>query len=444
MGKKELLRSVLFAGILVVVLWMLSSLFNFRDLQWANRFTTFQNLEKNTVDAVLVGTSGMDRYWINSKAYEEHGITLFSMSSDQQPSWMMKHILKEVEKRQDIRLAVIDMRPFIGDYKGSTEHQETSARRVLDELPFFSLNRLEAVKTTIEALQETDPEGEHHALSFYLPFVKFHSQWEDQSFLLDENDEKFQPYLGFFIRDTVSTKGLSEFPVTVKTDEKAALEPVREKALYDLLEYLAKQDYEVLFVDTPHYITEEEYARMNTLCDILDENGFKYKRYDVEDGTFNLRAEFYNNGHVNYWGAERFTELFSQYLKENYNLPDRREDSRCSKVWNGPYDAVKEQIAQMLVYKKMNRPAISVESLDDGAIKISWNAQSVANGYEIYRNTSEGGRYEVLQQIKGSETAEFTDTTAEPGTEYYYMVRAYRNINGTMEFSRYSEAVNIQ
>jgi len=187
-----------------------------------------------------------------------------------------------------------------------------------------------------------------------------------------------------------------------------------------------------------------EYARLNTVCDILDENGFTYKCYDVEDNTFNVYAEFYNTRHVNYFGAERFTELFAQYLKDNYELPDRREDSRCSAVWYGPYDAIKEQITKFYTYKQMSRPVPAVEAIADEGITISWNMQDKAEGYVIYRNTSEGGRYETLKKIKDPTVVEFTDTDVEFGTDYYYMIRAYRKMNGNLVYSRYSEAISTK
>ena len=230
------------------------------------------------------------------------------------------------------------------------------------------------------------------------------------------------------------------FEETIKTDAERELDKTVEVALYDLLEYLKKQDYEVLFLDTPHYLTTDEYEKMNTVKAVLDEYGFTYKVYDAEDGTFNLFAEFYNDGHVNYFGAERFTELFAQYLKENYDFPDRREDSRCA-VWYGAYDAIKEKTASLSTYMKMTRPEVTVETAADGSISIHWDKQDIAKGYEIFRNTGEGGRYERVKKIKDSEVTEFTDTEAEAGTDYYYMVRAYRKVNGKTVYSRYSEVV---
>ena len=443
MTKKQILRPVLFVGILMIVFWILCEIFEYQDLQRTSRYRNYRNLTENTVDAVMVGTSGMDRYWIGPKGFEEYGFTLYPLSSDQQPSWLIKHVLEEAKRTQDFQLAVIDMRPFTAGYPEGTDKYETSSRRILDELTYFSLNRLDAVRTTLKVLNMQQPEKDHDALSYYLSFTKYHTRWEETSFRLNPDDEKFDAYLGFFIRDTVSTAGMDYFEETIKTDVRGALNPASEIALYDLLEYLKKQDFEVLFLDTPHYLTQEESERMNTIRDVLDEYGFTYKTYDVEDGTFNLYSEFYNDGHVNYYGAEKFTELFAQYLKENYELPDRREDSTCVEEWSGAYDAIKERMETLSRYKLMNRPKLSAASAEEG-IQITWNVQKAVKGYEIYRNTGEGGRYELLKTVKKKKAGKFTDTSVQDGQTYYYMIRAYKEVNGEKVYSRYSETVSAE
>lgn len=441
MTKKQVLRSILFAGILMIVFWILCEIFEFQDLQRTSRYRNYRNLTENTVDAVMVGTSGMDRYWIGPKAFEEQGIIMYPLSCDQQPSWLLKHVLEEAKQSQDFQLAVIDMRPFTAGYAEGTDKYETSSRRVLDELSYFSLNRLDAARTTVEVLKMQQPEKDHDVLSYYFSFAKYHTRWEENSFRFDPDDEKFDPYLGFFIRDTVSTAGMDYFEKTVETDVRGELNPASEKALYDLLEYLKKQDYEVLFLDTPHYLTQDEYQKMNTIRDVLDEYGFNYKIYDAEDGTFNLYSEFYNDGHVNYYGAEKFTEMFAQYLKENYEFPDRREDSACVEEWSGAYDAIKERMETLSRYKLMKRPQLSAESKEDG-VQLRWEVQKGVKGYDIFRNTGEGGRYELLKTVKKKKAGKFKDTKVQDGQTYYYMIRAYKEVDGEKVYSRYSETVS--
>lgn len=57
-------------------------------------------------------------------------------------------------------------------------------------------------------------------------------------------------------------------------------------------------------------------------------------------------------------------------------------------------------------------------------IDISWNKVGGATGYRVFRK-EKGGNWKGLKNVSASTTA-FSDTTAVPGTQYYYTVRAYR------------------
>jgi len=70
---------------------------------------------------------------------------------------------------------------------------------------------------------------------------------------------------------------------------------------------------------------------------------------------------------------------------------------------------------------------VSIESTAQGVI-ITWNAATDCNGnhvsgYNVYRSTSAGGAYEKINVSLITET-EYTDTSVESGTRYYYVVRS--------------------
>lgn len=65
-----------------------------------------------------------------------------------------------------------------------------------------------------------------------------------------------------------------------------------------------------------------------------------------------------------------------------------------------------------------------------GTVRIAWTATSStwASGHRVYRATSAGGPYALIQQIAGSATVIYDDV---PGAGiFYYVVRGYYNANG--------------
>lgn len=65
-----------------------------------------------------------------------------------------------------------------------------------------------------------------------------------------------------------------------------------------------------------------------------------------------------------------------------------------------------------------------------GTVRIGWTATSStwASGHRVYRATSAGGPYTLIQQIAGTATVTYDDV---PGVgAFYYVVRGYYNANG--------------
>ena len=74
--------------------------------------------------------------------------------------------------------------------------------------------------------------------------------------------------------------------------------------------------------------------------------------YDPEaENTFtvdlDLNTDFYNAGHVNFYGAQKFTKVFGDYLVENYNLADHRKDEHIKENWDGVHERLLVKIAEL-------------------------------------------------------------------------------------------------
>lgn len=346
MTKKQLFRSVAFVLVAACMLYALCDLFEFQNSYISENFKTFRSLEEDTVDAVIIGTSGIDRYWNTAKGYEEYGLTVYPLASDGMPSWLTISMLKEAERNQDIKLAVIDIRPFLLTYKGDTKRYDAYSRKVIDALGFFSSSRLDAINRTQKVIYSEVEGSSRFDLSFFLSFIKYHSRWEEKSFSFDELKDNETEYLGFLMHQKASIAKMKQGKEIYTTDERMELYPLCEQILYELFDYLDDKDYEVLFINTPHYLDETEAARLNTVCDILDEKGYNYVNYEFDADVYSFTEDFYNDGHTNFYGAEKFTKIFGEYLTENYDFADRRNDEKCAPEWEGVYDKMKETIAQ--------------------------------------------------------------------------------------------------
>lgn len=356
MTKKELLRSIAFVLVVCLLFIGLCEVFELSDVTYIpTRFKTFGNLNKDTVDAVWIGTSGVDRYWMAAKAYEEYGMTVFALASDAMPSFLFTNVIDEIYAKQDPELIIIDARAF-GQANTKADTVDTRVRRVLDAMDFFSINRFKAAFKAMEILHRIDPERDRYDLSLPISFIKYHTMWADEDFSIEDNTSinAESEYMGFFVHNSLSIKEKKHKAVVYNSSVTKPLDPIAEESLYELLDYAENKNINLLFVCTPEMMTESEMGKMNTLFGILDEKGINYVNGCETDskGNFtyfpdlNPSKDYYNENHVNYYGAEKFTSVIGAYLDEHYDFADHRSDETVKEDWDGVYEHIKDAIKE--------------------------------------------------------------------------------------------------
>ena len=123
-----------------------------------------------------------------------------------------------------------------------------------------------------------------------------------------------------------------EEPENVKTNKRTELLENDEKTLIELLDYLKENDLNALFVVCPYSITAEDYAKYNTMSDIVSGYGYDFLNTNdyYDEMGIDFSTDFYNINHVNSLGARKYTDFLGNYLSQNYNLPDHRGDAAYS------------------------------------------------------------------------------------------------------------------
>ncbi len=79
----------------------------------------------------------------------------------------------------------------------------------------------------------------------------------------------------------------------------------------------------------------------------------------------------------------------------------------------------------------------SATSVTYNQIKVVWTPVTNAQGYRIYRKES-GSGWKLVRRISGENKYYCIDSTAEPGKQYYYTVRATCSWDGTLYLSPYN------
>ncbi len=75
-------------------------------------------------------------------------------------------------------------------------------------------------------------------------------------------------------------------------------------------------------------------------------------------------------------------------------------------------------------------------------LKISWSKVGNVSGYEVYRSTRSNGTYTKVKTVTSPTTLSYTNAGLEPGTKYYYKVRAYKNVSSKKVYGTFSTVVS--
>ena len=82
---------------------------------------------------------------------------------------------------------------------------------------------------------------------------------------------------------------------------------------------------------------------------------------------------------------------------------------------------------------RVSTPSIkNIYKTNSSSLTIKWTQIDGATGYRVYRATSKNGTYKRIATLKGNKTLSYKDTGRVCGRTYYYKIKAYRTVDGTI------------
>ena len=312
-----------------------------------NNIAGFYGEKKDSLDMVYIGGSAAFVYYESLRAFEQVGIASYNFATNRMQAELYKMMIKEVLKRQKPEVIVIDARAF--QYREKDQlPTEVAYRNVLTGMP-LSINKIEFIHENVEKyLGEDDT-------SYYFDIIKYHRNLEKIK-INDQIKMAFNKYTnplkGFYFVPKVA-----EQPKIVNnTDTKTPVAEETEKILIDLLEYCKTTDCNYLFVVSPYVEQELHKENFNYISEIINQYGYNFLDTNdyYDEMKLNFETDLYNYSHVNIFGADKYTDFLCEYLIENYNLPDRREDENYQEWfdlldnWHKQVESTKAQITKLI------------------------------------------------------------------------------------------------
>ncbi len=294
-------------------------------------------------DVIFVGDCEVYENFSPITMWEDYGITSYIRGSAQQLIWQSYYLLEETleyEKPEVVVFNVLSM-------KYDTPQKEAYNRMTLDGMKWS--------KSKVDDIRASMMEDEEFA-DYVFPILRYHSRWQE----LTSDDFKY-----LFTRRPVSQSGYY-----MRIDVKPAQTFPKPKKLanYEFGEnswkYLEKmrklceeKGIQLILVKAPSLYPAwydewedqiEEYAKTYELpyynfLELTDEVGIDFTK-DTYDGGL----------HLNLSGAEKMGAYFGKILREEFQVPDRRNDEKIASVWAEKcaayYDMEKRQQEELDTY----------------------------------------------------------------------------------------------
>ena len=341
MTRRQAAKAAAFTAIFLALLIMLSYCLRTNG-SVKDRFVGFYAEPKNSIDVLLIGSSPVFPYYATPQMYGETGIAAYPLSTNLQRPVAQLYLTKEGLKYQQPRLLVYEVRMYTGRETDMTNNMAYT-RGVTDNLR-YSWNRIEAINAMVtDDLTAEDTER----YTYYFDIFKYHSNWKT---LVLPSQLRTALYAwpdarkGYTGTDEVGPCELADWSqVTARTPIPA----VQERHLEELMAYLHQEGQQALFLVSPYLHTEEQAEMFNYIGDKVTAQGFGFLNLNDYYGEIGIDGsrDFNDYGnHTNASGARKVTAFFENYLRENYDLPDRRGDDRYES-WDEAYALWQEENA---------------------------------------------------------------------------------------------------
>ena len=294
---KKLKRVILFLLVFAVLLWACSAGIQIivRNVSGSvsGRSRVFASVsaeKKNTIDVLVAGDSESYTSVSPMDLWDRAGIAAYDCGQPGQRIQETYYILKTAFRTQSPKLVLFETNTMFRD-------------------PGFLKN---------VQLSLTEP------LAYHFPVIKYHNAWKA---LFDGPGGLKKSYKGFEIRDkVVSYEGDEEY--MKETKDKAQIPEVVRVYMEKIKRLCEKNGADLLLVSAPSP-KNYNYKKHNSLEEYARENNLPYVDLNMKfrDIGIDWKLDSYDRGdHLNISGARKVTAYIGQYLADNYDLPDRRND----------------------------------------------------------------------------------------------------------------------
>ena len=336
--------------------------------------------KKNDIDLVVIGSSNSFCTVDPLVLYEEYGIAAYDFGSSSQPMNISVLYLKEALRTQQPKVVALEINMLTSD--SFSNRRETALRWGFTNLP-LSVDKLQCIYESVGAVNA-------EYFSYVFPVFRYHNRWKeltktDYTYFLQDKTNYTKGYL--------ETQEVSETPVNLTDynfEGTAWFEEENIACLNEMVQLCKEKNVALLLFKSPR----EGWHRYETeaVRALADASGVQFVDFNelYSEGALllDMAADFRDAQHLNDFGAQKVTRYLGAYLKETYELPDRREDAQPN-AWDEACAYRKRKGVQPYMAAATARECIELLQDDSSYVLIVTDAKNGSRARQwVYQDCS--------------------------------------------------------
>ncbi len=308
-----------------------------------NVINGFYNLPKNSMDLAVVGTSVTFSSFMPYEAWHDYGISSYNYCTNVQFENSIKYSIRDIEKTQSPIVILVDIFPFIYEHNaGNTEwtkaQRELYIKFNLDSRK-YNFDRFNLIDEILRDRNESRSMQDY--LYYYFDIVRYHS---NEINLANFNNSQKNLNRGIEHFRHVDKGYLIDADKIIKNDNSLLKIGERDEFyLKELVDISKSSKSKIIFICPPIVFSDnKELHKKNYIIKYLTDNNCIALDLtnQINKLKMNYLTDYYNETHFDALGAEKITKYLCEYIKNNYDIPDRRKDINYRYI-NDDYDVWK-------------------------------------------------------------------------------------------------------
>lgn len=323
MKKKSLLHALQTAAFCMVLLCVLLAVTKLVERKASEiRLRPFLRSAED-YDVLFIGDSHMVNGVFPMELWQDYGIAAYNISSYGNTLPVSYWVLMNALIDASPQVVVIDVKDADKSYKLSGNSSD--AHTALDGFP-LTLTKARAIEDLMSEPYAMDDEGNYYAdlkWEYYFTLGKYHTRWSE----LTPGDWNVAYSRQKGAEMVIGVAEPDDYDII---DERQAFEESGWGFVYlrRMIEACQERGIDVLLTHLPYPASEESQMAGNAVRYIAEEYGVGYIDFVSLDQVADYRTDCYDSfSHLNPSGARKVTDYLGRYLREHYDLPDRRGDA---------------------------------------------------------------------------------------------------------------------